>query len=65
MTNATAEVITFNYSTTAGTATGGGTDFETQSSQQHTISALASNSSIMIPLTNDLFYEGNETFTVG
>ena len=63
LSNQSVEEITLNYSTTDGTALGG-TDYVTQTNQTHTISALASSSTIKIPIMNDNVYEGLETFSV-
>ena len=52
------------YTTSAISATGGGTDFVTHSNRRHQISGGTSSSSIQIPIINDNLYEGPETFTV-
>ena len=64
LTNPTSEEITFYSRTTDGTATGNGTDFQSQTNLQHIIPPRTANPSIMIPITNDEIYEGPETFTV-
>ena len=61
--------MSFKYSTTDGTATGGtdssgDADFITQSDQTHMIPALARTSVIEIPIIDNMTYEGDETFTV-
>ena len=63
LSNQTTEDITLRYSTTNGTAIGG-LDFITQSNVLHTIPALATSSTINIPIMNDEIYEGVETFTI-
>ena len=63
LSNQTTEDITLRYSTTNGTAIGG-LDFITQSNVLHTIPALATTSTINIPIMNDEIFESVETFTV-
>ena len=63
LSNQTTEDITLRYSTTNGTAIGG-LDFNTQSNVLHTIPALATSSTINIPIMNDDLFESVETFTV-
>ena len=63
LSNQTVEEISLRYSTTNGTAVGG-TDFIAQTNQTLTIPALATSSTIKIPIMDDNIYEGLESFTV-
>ena len=63
LSNPTIDEITLQYSTMNDTATGG-SDFMSFTNQTHTIPALARNSVIEIPITDDSAQEDNETFKV-
>ena len=58
--------VTVEFTTTDGTATGSGDnpDFEAQTNQTYTIPPLTLTHTFTLPITDDLFYEGNETFTL-
>ena len=63
LSNLNHEYVSFYYYLTPGSATGNGIDFVSSSQQQY-IQALTSSSAISIPIVDDEFYEGPETFTV-
>ena len=51
------------YSTRSGIASSG-TDFANRNNERHDFPENTTSSSILIPITNDAFYEGPESFTV-
>ena len=62
LSNASGEPVTFNYSTTTGTAIGA--DFTEQTGSSHTISAGDVSMPLLIPITADAINEFDEQFTV-
>jgi len=61
---ATSNPFTVNYALTDGTATGGGVDYTSTGGVLNFAGTAAETQTITVPITNDIFSEGNETFTV-